>query len=246
MRIDPHVALVGSGWLGHSLSHPLDCNVYLVGGPERAVLVDAGCGLGTETLLANVERAGVRPEVIEHVLVTHAHPDHAAGAGALAAAVGADVLASPAVAQVLREADEEAAGLAAARRSGTYPPELVMTPTAVSAIGDGTSWELPGVRLQAVRTPGHAVGHLCFVLETERGRAVLTGDLVFARGRVAVLATPDTDVTALHASIRRVAAVAPDVLLPGHGELVLGDAGRHLDVALRALADEQLPPGLVT
>ena len=244
MRIDSHIWMVGSGWLGHSLSHRLDCSIYLVGGPERAVLIDAGCGLGSDLVLENVERAGIEPGAIDQVVLTHAHPDHAAGATSLAAATGAEVLASAAVASILREGDEMAAGLTAARRAGIYPAELALAPTDVGVIRDGSSWELPGGVLSAVATPGHAAGHLCFALTAARQVSIFTGDLVFARGRAAVLATPDADARALHSSIRRVAALAPERLLPGHGELVLSGAAHHLGVALTAFEDEQLPPGL--
>jgi len=78
------------------------------------------------------------------------------------------------------------------------------------------------------------------------GRTVLfSGDLVFSRGRVALLGTPDCDLGQLAVSLRRVAALRPDVLLPGHETLVLDNAHEHLDEAVAALDVQQLPPPLL-
>lgn len=50
-KLSDHVYLVG----GPSLSHSYDCNVYLIDGrPFECVLIDSGCGLGTEEVLKNI------------------------------------------------------------------------------------------------------------------------------------------------------------------------------------------------
>jgi glyoxylase-like metal-dependent hydrolase (beta-lactamase superfamily II) len=58
-------------------------NSYLFDSPAGLVLVDAGAGtsLGPDTghLVANLETAGISPEQIDHVLITHMHPDHLFG-----------------------------------------------------------------------------------------------------------------------------------------------------------------------
>jgi glyoxylase-like metal-dependent hydrolase (beta-lactamase superfamily II) len=74
---------------------------------------------------------------------------------------------------------------------------------------------------------------------------LFSGDLVFTRGRIALLATPDTDPLQLAASIGRVAALEPDILLPGHGSFALTDAAAHLNEALAAFDLHRLPAGLV-
>jgi glyoxylase-like metal-dependent hydrolase (beta-lactamase superfamily II) len=79
------VIQVGGGALGGGLSHAADCNVYLVRAGGRAVLIDAGSGLGPEQLADNVRAAGVEPDRVEAVLLTHAHLDHSGGAAWLAA-----------------------------------------------------------------------------------------------------------------------------------------------------------------
>lgn len=240
MRLTERVHLVASGYLGLGLTDPHDCHAYLIDGGDDAVLVDAGCGLATGPIVDAVRR--VRP--VSRILLTHAHPDHAGGAAALAEALDARVLAGADAVPPLRAGDEDACGLAAARAAGTYPKEMTMTPVAAEVLPPGPL-TVGDLTLDVVPTPGHAAGHTAFLL-TEGARTILfSGDLVFARSRVAVLTTPDTDLGALATSLRRVAALKPDVLLAGHAEPVLSQATTHLNTAVAYLDVHALPPGLL-
>jgi glyoxylase-like metal-dependent hydrolase (beta-lactamase superfamily II) len=72
--------LVG-GWPGDKIS--IDVNCYLLTGPNGVSLIDAGTGdhwgpaLGKAR--ASLAAAGVRPEEVDRVLLTHPHGDHALG-----------------------------------------------------------------------------------------------------------------------------------------------------------------------
>jgi hydroxyacylglutathione hydrolase len=248
MQVIPGVHLVGSGWLGFSLTDPHDCNVFLVGDGDDAILVDAGCGLATRVITENVAAAQASYGIARpsRILLSHAHPDHAAGAACLARLIGASVHASDGTAPIVESGDDAASGLQAARRAGTYPPAVRMRAVPVQLLEPGQLLQIGSIQIKALATPGHAAGHLSFLAEIASRRVLFSGDLVFSRGRVAVLATPDTDLGELAASIDRAAKLRPGLLLPGHGALVLDDAGSHLDVARRAFADHRLPPGLQT
>ena len=58
-------------------------NAYLVRRGTELILVDAGTadcfGPALGQVLGNLRAAGVRPEDVQHVLLTHAHPDHLCG-----------------------------------------------------------------------------------------------------------------------------------------------------------------------
>jgi len=245
MQIIQGIDLVASGWLGCSLTDSHDCHVYLLSGPAGAVMIDAGCGLGTNATLHNIMHAGVDPLSVTHILLTHAHADHAAGAAALSARLGAEVWASPETAAILSSADEETAGLRAARHAGVYPQTVRLKPTSIAnELGEETI-EISGFRIDVIPTPGHATGHLCFAIDTTGGRVLFAGDLVFSRGRVAVLDTPDTDVVAMHRSLSSVLSTEPDLLLAGHGSLVLDHAVDHISEAVRAFERGVPPVGLV-
>lgn len=244
MRIVNGVDLVGSGWLGFGLTDRHDCNIYLLHDGGRAVLIDAGCGLATERLIKNVTAAGVSPRSIDAVLITHSHADHSGGAAGLARTLGVPILASPRVAEILSAADEEAAGLVRAREQGIYPKDLRLIPTPGIVAIDGPV-RVGSAIVTPVATPGHAAGHLCFLAEIGGRRALYTGDLVFSRGRTAILDTPDTDVGLLAQSLRLARSLQPDLLLPGHGEVVLGDIDAHLAAAIDAFASGRRPEAMV-
>jgi glyoxylase-like metal-dependent hydrolase (beta-lactamase superfamily II)/rhodanese-related sulfurtransferase len=92
---------------------------------------------------------------IEHVFETHNHADHVSGHGRLAAATGATI-------HIHR--------LAA--------PDYDHEP-----FEDGAEWQLGGLRIRALHTPGHRPEHTAFALiDTARGEdpwALLTGDTLF-------------------------------------------------------------------
>lgn len=64
-------------------SVPGHVNTLLIRSGGKTLLVDTGCGnlFGPSTgkLPKNLQRAGVDPETIDHVLITHIHPDHVGG-----------------------------------------------------------------------------------------------------------------------------------------------------------------------
>ncbi len=63
-------------------SATLEINVLCVRIGAETILIDAGWGQGGPAggkLLANLSAAGIRPESITGVVITHAHPDHLAG-----------------------------------------------------------------------------------------------------------------------------------------------------------------------
>ncbi len=76
IRLGPRVTLVGSGRLGFGLTDDHDAHVYLLDGGTDAVLIDAGCGLASARIAANV-RAVLGDRPVSRILLTHAHADHA-------------------------------------------------------------------------------------------------------------------------------------------------------------------------
>lgn len=120
-------------------------------------------------------------------LLTHGHPDHAEGARRFHELTGAPVLA--------RE-----------------PAHCV----AADPLDDGTAPEVEGLDLEVLHTPGHTSDSVSFVVDDGRDRAVLTGDTVLGRGTT-VVAHPDGALAPYLASLRRIAALGPVTLLPGHG-----------------------------
>ena len=72
--------------------------------------------------------------------------------------------------------------------------------------------------IQALHTPGHAAGHVCYYCADKEKPFVIGGDLII-QGAVGRTDLPDSDYDTLMASIRRVMKLPHGTrLLPGHGE----------------------------
>ena len=127
-------------------------NAYLVGRSEY-VLVDPGdpTGPGVDAAISTAAERGGR---IVGVALTHADPDHAAGAESVAVQLGVPVYAAP-------------------DRSGDLSFEVV-------PLVDGAPVPGGDVTLRAVAIPGPTRDHLAFVVG--EGRAVISGDLDGVRG----------------------------------------------------------------
>ncbi len=70
----------------------LYAQAYLLRGRDGAVLVDTGLPGAAARILGVARRAGIEPEDIDLIVLTHTHVDHAGGAAALARRTGAPVV----------------------------------------------------------------------------------------------------------------------------------------------------------
>jgi hydroxyacylglutathione hydrolase len=164
-------------------------NAYLVAeGPGgKGVLID-GNDL-VDPLLERAERDGIE---ITHVLVTHPHGDHVAGLAEAREAIGnPPVVAHPDAAAEI---------------------ELDVAET----IEDGGRLSSGGLEIEAISTPGHAAGHLAFLID---GGDVFTADVLF-KGTVGGTMAPGASGFAdLKASVMRLMELPPETRVhPGHRE----------------------------
>lgn len=161
---------------------PLEVTMFLINHNGKRALVDAGCGntmgptLGK--LSENLKTLGVSPAEIDHVLLTHIHPDHSNGlidANGNATFPNAEIIVSDVDAKFWLETDPETESndfrqrnMKAARRAFAPYGERVRR------INGGEP--LPG--LSAHPQPGHTPGHVGWLVSS-RGEAMLVwGDIV--------------------------------------------------------------------
>jgi len=157
---------------------------YLVG-DRRIVLVDPGDPTGP-ALERCLEIVGERGGRLSAIALTHADPDHHAGAEGLAERLEIPVLAGP----------------GAGRR----------LPYALIEVGEHDVIQVGDVPLQVIPTPGPRPDHLTFV-DTVGGIA-FTGDLDGRRG--ARMIPGRVDDAAWRSSRARIDAIDPAVRLAGH------------------------------
>jgi glyoxylase-like metal-dependent hydrolase (beta-lactamase superfamily II) len=159
---------------------PVNCYLLKLGG--KWALVDTGCGqsMGPQLgqLPKNLRAFGVAPEVIDIILLTHIHPDHALG---LADAAGQPVFPNAELIVHETEAafwlDGDAAGGATERiRRNITKAQAVTAPYRgrTRRVRDGEA--LPGV--SATPLAGHTPGHTGWLVHSGKDAVLIWGDVV--------------------------------------------------------------------
>ena len=115
-------------------------------------------------------------------------------------------------------------------------PTVVVRNARPDACRDGEIIRAGDTELRAVHTPGHALDHFCFLDESTRD--LYCGDLARMGGTVVIPASAGGNLNDYLASLRRIRALAPRRLLPGHGPVVTEPAAL-IDEYLRHRADRE-------
>jgi hydroxyacylglutathione hydrolase len=164
-------------------------NAYLVADEAAGtgVLID-----GNDDVGPLLERAAADGIEITHILVTHPHLDHVAGLAEAQRRLGSVPMVAHA--EAAAEMDEEVA----------------------QTIADGEKLVTGGLEIEAIFTPGHASGHLAFLVD---GSDVFTADVLF-KGTVGGTMAPGASGFAdLRASVLRLLELPPETVVhPGHRE----------------------------
>jgi glyoxylase-like metal-dependent hydrolase (beta-lactamase superfamily II) len=187
-------------------------NTYLLG-RDQVVVLDPGPAIDgqVDAILRAVGEARVTA-----IVVTHTHIDHSPAAAALGRRLGVPLLGRLSRHPTFQDPD-------------FHPTQIVE---------DGDSIDTDIGPLVAVTTPGHASNHVCWHLPSLG--FVCTGDHVL--GTVSpVIVHPDGDLSDYLDSLRKVAALSPRALLPGHGPVV-ADPAATIDrlIAHRLLREQRV------
>ncbi|MDP2920693.1 MAG: MBL fold metallo-hydrolase [Dehalococcoidia bacterium] len=192
---------------------------YLVLGEKKA-LVDIGPKMAVNGVLKALRDAGIKPDEIDYVILTHIHIDHGGGTGlalkslrnakVLAHARGKSHLVEP---SALWKASLDTLG-DVARRYGDIEPVPVER---IITAEDGMKLDLgKGVILQVVLTPGHSAHHLSVF---EPGyRVLLAGDAagIYSNGALRLTTPPPFRLEDYLASIDKLIALNPKWLGYAH------------------------------
>jgi glyoxylase-like metal-dependent hydrolase (beta-lactamase superfamily II) len=106
MKIAERIYIFASGSLGTGMSHPNDCNVYGIDCGGEFVLIDAGVGRETDTIIENLVSDGIQLGQVKHLFLTHGHLDHSGGAAYLRETLKLQVGASQETARAVEQGDE--------------------------------------------------------------------------------------------------------------------------------------------
>lgn len=152
---------------------------YLLVDAGRAAFIDCGLNSSVPRLLVALEGAGLAPDAVDWLILTHVHLDHAGGAGELMARLpSAKLLVHPRGARHMIDPTALLAGATAVygaeevrRTYGTLRP---VDASRVVEADDGFTVQVGNRRLTCLDAPGHARHHI--VIHDPVERAFFTGD----------------------------------------------------------------------
>lgn len=175
-------------------------NTYLVGTGHRRILIDTGEAGKSEYVATLTNVLAEHNVVIDSIIITHWHPDHVGGVSDVSKHV---MKATP---------DKPADVWKIKRRNGA---ELDIGQLATYRdLHDGQVMSVEGATLRIVHTPGHSDDSISLLLEEDK--SLFTGDCVLGE-------TPSyyENYSDLVKSLHTILALAPRVLYPGHGAVVM-------------------------
>lgn len=181
---------------------PLQMNAWLLldHATNGAALIDPGDEV--PRLLERIDNAGCR---LTHLLATHGHFDHVAGAAEVQASVDLPLRIHPEDVFLVENMPQHQA---------MYGLPTSEVPRLQPDLADGQTIEVGHSRLDVVAVPGHSPGQVMFVWD---GHAIV-GDCLFA-GSVGRTDLPGGSFPVLETSIRQRIYTLPGdtVIHPGHG-----------------------------
>jgi len=195
------------------------CSVYLLRDGDRGLLIDCGTDLRPDALAAET---GVR---VERLLLTHFHRDQCSGAAQWQAA-GAQTIIPFAERRFFEESDLLRASYDTFDNYTAYYPTSGPLQDVRGAIHakDYQRLEWGGITFTVIPLPGHTFGSVGYLFEVDGQRVLACGDLLSAPGQIRDYFTVQWRYMDFQGhinwleSLRVVAELAPDLILPGHGQ----------------------------
>jgi glyoxylase-like metal-dependent hydrolase (beta-lactamase superfamily II) len=184
-------------------------NSYLFQGKKLA-LIDPGLKNNEPNLEESLQQAGLSPEDIELVLLTHGHSDHFSASSLFKKA---ELRLSQTDAELLNQEDWEFTC------ASYFPHGTAHFPKVENFLEEEEIIDLGDFKLKVIFTPGHTKGSVCF-WEQEKG-LLFSGDTLFsgACGRTDLKTSSKKD---LIDSLHKLAKIEFETLCPGHGLILKG------------------------
>jgi glyoxylase-like metal-dependent hydrolase (beta-lactamase superfamily II) len=198
-------------------------NVYLVINSEGLLVVDTGTQGNAKKIVEYIQEIGYQPKEVSTIILTHFHMDHTGSAKALKELTGAQVAASAIDGEVIegKKPYPKPKNLLMRAATSFIKPEPVPVDIQLND-GDITCG------LKVVATPGHTKGSI-MLFDVQR-KTLFAGDTLRFDGKK-ISAGPSHfswDQAKERESIKKVAEWEFDVLLPGHGEILVGGAAQKV------------------
>ncbi|MBW2066324.1 MAG: MBL fold metallo-hydrolase [Deltaproteobacteria bacterium] len=204
-----------------------DSHVYIIGDPDSKDLsmVDVGLVGKGDYKVKSLNGLGVEKEDIKRVIMTHTHMDHIGCLREIRSRMPwVEVWIHREEAEPLEEGDERTVyGMEMFRsmceaQYGLKPGDFRMDVD--RKLEDGEILEIGGMSWEVLHVPGHSCGSIA--LYNRQGKILIPGDVVYADYAIGRFDLHNADGSVLKDSLKRLAELEVDILLPGHNRIVKG------------------------
>lgn len=218
-------------------------NVYLIN-CDDPVLIDAGYGFreSTEKLLHEIKRV-TESRGLEKVVVTHAHPDHFAGAAILKRELNVSIAAHKLAIPVLSDLKKLAINYYGVENNVSSFTKFFLQdlckaePINVDVVlNENDEIKVGEYSLRVIHTPGHTPCHISLYLE-EKG-ILFSGDVVVGKGTTWI-GLPCGDIAVYIDSLKRLLKMKLKLILPAHGPVIYDPRKRIKELIRRKLSREE-------
>ena len=203
-------------------------NNWLIPGDDGYILIDTGYEKGFSRFLRKLKKAGIQPEEIRTVFLTHAHDDHAGFLNDVLAVTPAKVILHPKAVEKLKKGQNSFKGGCSGRPAlffcrilallgkgeHRYPPirdEYLdrLIPT------DSETFRTMDLPFQVLETPGHTADHISLL----KDGILFCGDAAMngfpSRKRVIIWIE---DLLQYRQSWEKILKAGPEKIFPAHGK----------------------------
>ncbi len=184
-----------------------NCNTYFIDG-EKRILIDPGHYHLLSHVRENLSRLSLSLKGMDIIVITHVHPDHVEGIRAFA-----DTNTLIAIHEIEMDFLKNVAP--------QYGETLGVSDSRVDILLREGELKIGDLDFKVIDTPGHSPGSICLYWPDKK--VLFTGDVVFKQG-IGRTDLPAGDGRQLKESIKRISGLDVDYLLPGHGDIISGNA----------------------
>lgn len=200
------------------------CNVFVLKGSHKNILIDVGLPDDYDHLCAGLEEIGLTINDIQMVILSHEHVDHIGCVPRLPRHI---VVAAHERAAHKFLLDDQFSMLGGIfnTRAGAFHVDIHLE--------NGTTIDIGGIKLRTLYTPGHCSGAIC-LYEPNRA-ALFTADTVFAGGILGGIFASG-NISDYINSLERLNELRLNAMYPGHGRM---SSNPNSDIA-RAISGSRL------
>lgn len=190
---------------GSGISRSDDATSFIIDFGAELVMIDSGAGESTKALIHNIEDAGLDPNKITHLILTHCHIDHIGSAAAFRKLFNCKILIHELDAEAIEKGD--AVKTAAIWYQKDFPP----TPVDVKFTGDHNVMVFGVEELHCLHTPGHTPGSISLYMD-RGGQRILFGQDIHGP----FLPAFGSNKSQWRRSMEKLLALDADILCEGH------------------------------